>query len=165
MYSRFKSIKTPKRIADLFEQQFQNMLDNIKFRPVTQNDIMKYQSCKSFMLFLQTMDKELMVFKIGDMIKKCFTTESGILQEATHSFSTTTIHALEYLEVRFLSQDLDNSDLDTISLWVLVPCAACKKKCYCHKLDNENFVLFMTKIVYSIWYVHIFGYKNKTSEE
>ena len=165
MYSRFKSIKTPKRIADLFEHQFQNMLDNIKFRPVTQNDIMKYQSCKSSTLFIQTMEKELMVFKIGDMIKKCFTTESGILQEATHSFSTTTIHALEYLEVRFLSQDLDNSDLDTIGLWVLVQCAACKKKCYCRKLDNENFVLFMTKIVYSIWYVHIFGYKNKTSEE
>ena len=40
-----------------------------------------------------------------------------------------------------------------------------QEKCYCRKLDNENFVLFMTKIVYSIWYVHIFGFKNKTSEE
>ena len=165
MLARFKSIKTPKRIADLLEQQFKNMLDSIKFRPVTQNDIMKYQSCKSSTQFIQAIDKELIVFKIGDMIKKCFTTESGALQEATHSFSTTTIHALEYLEVKFLFQDLDKSNLDTVGLWVLVQCSSCKKKCYCRKLNNENFVLFMTKIVYSIWYVHIFGFKNKTSDE
>ena len=127
MYARFKSIKTPKRINDLFEQQFHNMLDCIKFRPVTENDIMKYQSYKSSTQFVQVIDKELMVLKVGDMIKNYFTSESGNLQEPTHSFSTTTIHALEYLEVRFISQDLDTSDLDTIDLWVLVQCSSCKK--------------------------------------
>ena len=120
VYSRFKTIKTPKRISDLFKTQFENMLDNIKFRPIEQNDILKYKTCKNSTQFLQFMDKDLMVFKVGKMIKNCFSTESGILQPQTHSFSTSTIHALQYLEIRIVSQDVDESDLDKIGLWILV---------------------------------------------
>ena len=164
-YARFRAIKTPRRITDLFKLQFENMLDGIKYRSVEQNDIAKYQSSKSLTQFLQHIEKDLMVFKVGKMIKNCFLTEGGILQSQTHSFSTSTILALQHLELRIISQDLDESRLDKIGLWVSVQCSSCKKHCYCRKLGNENFMSFMTKLIYSVWYVHIFGYRNNTSNE
>ena len=164
-YARFKVLTTPKRISNRLKIQFENILDSIKFRPIEQNDVSRYQSCKNIIQFLKLMEKEVMVFKVGTMMKKCFLSENGILQPPTHSFSISTILALQRLELRVISEDLDESDLDKIGVWILVQCSSCKKHCYCRKLKKENFVTFMTKVIYSIWFVHVFGFKNKLTNE
>ena len=122
---------------------------------IKNENILKYKTCKNSTQFLQFMDKDLMVFKVGKMIKNCFSTESGILQPQTHSFSTSTIHALQYLEIRIVSQDVDESDLDKIGLWILVQCSSCKKHCYCRKLKNIGVSINCSKFKHVS---HMLGY-------
>ena len=70
------------------------------------------------------------------------------------------LEVLDPLTVLFYFKDITNDGYDNSECWINVRCSYCKKNVHVKKQSTEYFNVFMTKVIASIWFVHIFGLEN-----
>ena len=74
--------------------------------------------------------------------------------------------ALQPLQVTLYFEDILNDVYDSQECWVdILKCICCKKHVFVKKPSSEFVNLFMSKVVMSVWFVHVFALKEIPENE
>lgn len=162
--SQWSDVSLLTKLNTCFEHELQILIEERKYFELTY----KYEdiftsSNNGERSFFEKLYRLALKIPIGKIYRAAVThTSAQITSEriSENISSALILEVLDPLTVIFYFQDITNDGFDTSECWINVRCSCCKKNVHVKKQSTEFFNVFMTKVVTSIWFVHIFGLEN-----
>ena len=88
----------------------------------------------------------LAIYKLSDLSPNTETVE----------FSHLFTEAMNALQIVLFLQDISNDEYDNQECWVKVQCEHCKKHVFIKMPSDNVFDLFLSTVVTSVWFIHVF---------
>ena len=142
-----------------------NILNNILQNRDHDQDTILFCSCDTLTEYITQVYKETMFLNIGKWFKQCFVEMIPKFDNKYYYQSQTTLIAIEHLQIQFYPVCYPELEFDKSSQWTCVKCALCDKKVFLKKQENESFNLFMMKVVYTVWFCHVYSYAIDEDDE
>ena len=153
-----KKNKVTQNIKEVIKKIIPGYIDRIKLHPETETDLKILESSTDIMDFVKVKYNEHMEISIGQWFRSAFKEELPNFDNLEFKQSQTMLIALENLQIQFFPKDIQDIDIDVTEQWLCVKCSSCGKKVFVKKTKDEKFVKFLLKVVYSVWYEHVFCY-------
>ena len=155
-----KKVEVNEEVRKALKNIYPELLKRIELHPEVESDLKLLQSSSSMNDFMKDKFNEHLMIPLGKWFNYAFKEQRNHFDNMNFKESQTTLIALEHLLIQILSEGYPSQDLDSEELWIIVKCALCKKKAYVKKTEEDpNFVSFFLKVIYSVWYQHVFSYQ------
>ena len=159
----FNTIKPSKEVRDSLKNIYAPFIERIKLRPDTEDDLKTLQSSTDLKDFVKIKYNEYMKIPVGKLFGSAFKDQIDQFDNLNFKQSQTMLIALENLEIQFIPQEYNDTGIDDTEQWVSIQCSLCNKKVFIKKTKDCNFVDFFMKMVYSVWYQHVFCYSTDSN--
>ena len=163
--SRFRKMKISKNMKIIFRSTMDNISNNILQNRDHDEDTILFCSCDSLTEYITQIYTETMFLNIGKWFKQCFVEMIPKFDNKYYYQSQTTLIAIEHLQIQFYPVCYPELEFDKSSQWICVKCSLCDKKVFLKKQENESFNLFMMKVVYTVWFCHVYSYAIDEDDE
>ena len=154
-----KKVELNEEVRKALKNVYPELLKRIELHPEMESDFKLLQTSENMNDFMKQKFNEHLMIPLGKWFNYAFKEQRSHFDNVNFKESQTTLIALEHLLIQIVSEGYPSEDIDSEELWIVVKCALCKKKAYVKKTaEDSNFVIFFLKIIYSVWYQHVFSY-------
>ena len=165
IFKRYQKMSVSKKLKETFKKVVTSRVQRIKLHPEKEVDADQLQTFPNFITYLKRRYLTTMFLPIGQWFNECFNDEIPKFDNKYYLQSQTNLIACEHLQMQFFPEFSKKINLDRSTQWVCVRCSLCQKKVFVRKTIDEKFVTFMLKVIYSVWFHHIFSYKISPENE
>ena len=162
--SQWSNVSLLTKLNSCFEHELQILIEERKYFELTYKyEDMFTASKNGEKNFFEKLYRSALKIPIGKIYRAAVTHTSAQITSDRMSENISSALILEVLDpltVLFYFKDITNDGYDNSECWINVRCSCCKKNVHVKKQSTEYFNVFMTKVIASIWFVHIFGLEN-----
>ena len=152
------------KLNSCFEHELQILIEERRYFELTYKyEDMFTASKNGEKNFFEKLYRSALKIPIGKIYRAAVTHTSAQITSDRMSENISSALILEVLDpltVLFYFKDITNDGYGNSEFWINVRCSCCKKNVHVKKQSTEYFNVFMTKVIASIWFVHIFGLEN-----
>ena len=154
-----KNNKVNEEVRKVIKKVFPEMVKRIRLHPETESDLHLLKSSIDMNDFIKRKFNAYLMIPLGKWFNYAFKEQRVQFDNMNFKESQTMLLAMEHLQIQFLSCGYPSGDLNSEELWICVQCTLCKKKSFVKKSKDSDFVTFFLKVIYSVWYQHVFSYQ------
>ena len=159
LMSSFKKLQVPQKYLKNIGIVIEKQIEIIKTKLVTREDMNSYRNSRDVQHYSQVQFLETFYLPLGKWFQSVFKDYIEKCDLNFYKHSKTMCLAMEHFQVQFIPNKSESRELDKCPMWICMRCGLCKKKAYVFKQPTESFTSFMLKVVYSLWFSHVFSYE------
>ena len=154
----WKHLLQYEKIRKHFDDGFVQLIKDRKY--MKQNIYLQDMYLQSPSKFFENLYNSAFVIPVGDLYRSCLSvykiTDLPSNSEDGH-FSSLFEVAIDPLQLFLYPEDISNNNFNDQECWAKVKCGHCNKHAFVKKERDDNFSLYLTKAVTSVWFIHVFN--------
>lgn len=150
------------KLRRYFDDEFKQLIKDRQYMQINTYLEMFYEQSSSKQNFFERFYNTAFMIPVGDVYR------SGLAIYKLSNLSPTTetvefshlfTEAMNALQIVLFLQDISNDEYSDQECWLKVQCEHCKKHVFIKKPSNNAFDLFLSTVVTSVWFIHVFSLK------